>query len=700
MKLQERLCVAAVAFTTFAIVAGTPMTAKAMLMSPVDATARYNREGSDIGTNAGGRGAILYTIDGSGFDPTTLGPDTQPAYGGTVAIATNPRDETSIAGRTPGIGTNGTVWYCSSGDCGGGSPGPADLPQHVYFDLGSELPVGSVVVWVNDDPTFFTVTQADIATTTDTPTSFDPDDLDALTWSPRVTDAALDETIGTGQTLAFISPVNTRYIRFTADSDTFTGAGNIYSINEFAVNIVTASPPQGPLISPVDATARSNRDGTDDGTNAGGRGASLYTIDGSGFDPDNLGPDTEPAYGGTLAIDTNPRDETSIAGRDPGIGTNGTAWYCGSGDCGGGSPGPADLPQHVYYDLGSLLPVESVVVWTYDNPNHFGVTQVDIATTTGTPGSFDPDGMDALTWTPEVADAPLDPMVGTGQTLAFGSPVETRYIRLTVEASTWPNAGDIYSLNEFAVTVVSEPLVLSVALSGSDELILKWNSKTGKLYNLRSETDPSAALPADWPIFETHQDIASTPPENTLVIPLPADPFRLFVIEEVIAPPVSLVSDDFESGAGDWTTGSDGLGGTVWELGVPSNVGPSNANSPTNCFGTNLSADYDFDAVVWLRSPVADLTSADSASLSYFQFFEIESDFDLGTVSLLDASDNSVLAVLVPLLDGSSAGWEEVSMSLPAAALGKAVRIEFRLDSDDVNNEAGWYIDDFDLTVP
>ncbi len=234
MKLQKPLCVTALAFT---IVAGTPMTTKAAtLISPVDATARFNRDGSDDGTTNGGRGAILYTIDGSGFDLTTLGPDTQPAYGGTVAIATNPRDETSIGGRTGGIGANGTVWYCGSGDCGGGSPGPADLPQHAYYDLGSLQPVESVLIWVVDSG-FFTATQVDIATTVATPTAFDPDGMDALAWTNQVTDAILDDTIGTGQTLPFGSSVNTQYLRLTVDADTFPHNGDIYSINEFAVNI-------------------------------------------------------------------------------------------------------------------------------------------------------------------------------------------------------------------------------------------------------------------------------------------------------------------------------------------------------------------------------------------------------------------------------------------------------------------------------
>ena len=244
------------------------------------------------------------------------------------------------------------------------------------------------------------------------------------------------------------------------------------------------------------------------------------------------------------------------------------------------------------------------------------------------------------------------------------------------------------------------PLQLRVSYDGTD-LIIEWDSSDGSLYNLRSDTDPATnSDPATWPIFDGHQDLAATPPENTLSFSFPADDSRYFVVEEFPAPPVSLVSDDFESGEGDWTTGSDGLGGTAWELGAPSNVGPNSANSPTNCFGTNLAAEYDFDADVWLRSPPIDLTNAAGATLHYFQYFEIEVDFDLGKVSVVDAGNNSELAVLVPVVDGSSAGWEEVSMPLPATALGKTVKIEFRLDSDDVENRAGWYIDDFDLTVP
>ncbi|NIP93108.1 MAG: hypothetical protein GWO24_06475, partial [Akkermansiaceae bacterium] len=158
---------------------------------------------------------------------------------------------------------------------------------------------------------------------------------------------------------------------------------------------------------------------------------------------------------------------------------------------------------------------------------------------------------------------------------------------------------------------------------------------------MRSETDPSDGEPITWPIYDGRADLAATPPLNTLTIPRPVDPFRLFVVEAFPAPPVEVFSDDLESGQGEWSAGSDGDAGTTWELGSPS-LGATSANSPANCFGTNLDSEYAINADVWLRSPPIDLTTATGATMTYYQFRDIEEGFDFGTISLLDAADNSV----------------------------------------------------------
>ena len=103
---------------------------------------------------------------------------------------------------------------------------------------------------------------------------------------------------------------------------------------------------------------------------------------------------------------------------------------------------------------------------------------------------------------------------------------------------------------------------------------------------------------------------------------------------------------------------------------------------------------------MWLRSPAIDLTTAGGATLNFAAFVDIEAGFDFGSISVLDAGDDSVLAVIDPIIDGVSAGWEDVSERIPDEGLGRMIKIEFRLESDDISNFPGWYIDDVNVTVP
>ena len=71
-------------------------------------------------------------------------------------------------------------------------------------------------------------------------------------------------------------------------------------------------------------------------------------------------------------------------------------------------------------------------------------------------------------------------------------------------------------------------------------------------------------------------------------------------------------------------------------------------------------------------------------------------------MQILDADDmDAPLAEVVPTIDGQS-DWETVSRSIPAAALGKNVKLQFNFQADEFNGSAfpGWYIDDVSVTVP
>ena len=90
--------------------------------------------------------------------------------------------------------------------------------------------------------------------------------------------------------------------------------------------------------------------------------------------------------------------------------------------------------------------------------------------------------------------------------------------------------------------------------------------------------------------------------------------------------------------------------------------------------------------------------TADSNALP--QWKDIELMFDTGIVSVLDASDNSEIAVITPTVDGSSADWEKITTTLPAGALDQSIIIEWRFQSDEFGNLPGWYLDDVEVTVP
>ena len=243
----------------------------------------------------------------------------------------------------------------------------------------------------------------------------------------------------------------------------------------------------------------------------------------------------------------------------------------------------------------------------------------------------------------------------------------------------------------------------------ADSISISWESKDGNLYNLRSETDLSNSPTADWPIVGANQDIVATPPENTITFARPGDLTRFYVVECFPAPPVAVFSENFDAAAAlppGWTTGINptDTGSTTWEFGTPSGVGPGAANSPPNCAATNLGGAYGADSDIYLRTPAIDLTSASGATLNFAQWVDIEARFDSGQIRLLDAdAAEAEIAVLDMTIDGEDpADWDSYSKKLPTPALGKNVRFEFRLNTDEFDPDpfAGWYLDNVIVTVP
>ena len=123
-------------------------------------------------------------------------------------------------------------------------------------------------------------------------------------------------------------------------------------------------------------------------------------------------------------------------------------------------------------------------------------------------------------------------------------------------------------------------------------------------------------------------------------------------------------------------------------MGTPSNAlfgGPPTAQSGTNCYGTNLTADYGISSNTWLRSPAIDLSAATaSATVTFQQWIDMDEfdNLDRGTVRVLDAAGlpGTVTELGVVQTDITGLGaldWVAFSADLPAAALGQSVVLEF-----------------------
>jgi hypothetical protein len=382
---------------------------------------------------------------------------------------------------------------------------------------------------------------------------------------------------------------------------------------------------------------------------------------------------------------------------------DGSMWLS-MGTCCGGTE---DLDPFVIFDLGEVYSITSFQVWNYNESTGGNLTERGVNEVTIEYGDTEALGSTVPGIT-NFAQAP-EPVTTTyaGEVFDSFAPFSARYIKFDINSS---HGGDnaFYGLSEVQFKGTLGPLrtiQLDIDRVG-DDLVISWTSTFGKLYNLRSSIDPATdGAPATWQIFGLHQEIEATPDLNTLIIPLPADTTRLFVIEEFPKPPTTLRTEDFETGAAGWTMGSEGTDGTVWEIGTPSGfIGPFEAFGGQSCAGTNLGGDYLSGANVWLRSPAIDLTGVGGATLSFAQYRDIDDiiGINFATVSVVNAADNSLLAEIATGIDGFPIRWEEESFPVPASVLGQNVKFEFRLITDGIAEAffGGYYIDDFLLTVP
>ena len=298
----------------------------------------------------------------------------------------------------------------------------------------------------------------------------------------------------------------------------------------------------------------------------------------------------------------------------------------------------------------------------------------------------DADGRDPVAWDLEGSLDGVD-----------WSPVDSR----SSQNAFFPTDRNTYTETITLEPAKLEPFLVVAAAKSANQFALTWQSKPGEFFQVQTSADLTADT--EWSVLPTNLAIIPADASPATTTSLVADATGTANFYRVVkVPPPPLFTDGFETDLG-WTSGTGGNQTTTWQRGQSGAPGPPSANSGSNCFGTNLTDTYQFQADAWLRSPPLDLSdpAVSAASLQFRHFHEIEEGFDAGTLRLLDATTNQPLGdPLLPLVDGSSGGWQPVRIALPTDAIGRAVKLEFRLTSDGLINQAGWYIDDVVVTSP
>lgn len=249
-------------------------------------------------------------------------------------------------------------------------------------------------------------------------------------------------------------------------------------------------------------------------------------------------------------------------------------------------------------------------------------------------------------------------------------------------------------------SIAGSGICLDVEGVGGD-LVFTWENQSGKLYDILSNTDLSTA-PSTWSVWQA-DIVADASGTNMETYARPSDAKRFFALVEKDVPP--LFSEDFEADNGGFTF--DTGAGTDWAYGDPDSIGAGGSvtagnGGSVNCWGTDIGNPGFYanpTTESCLRSAVIDLTGVAAAQLTFAQALDLNG-ADTVMLNIIDDTTDAVIAANILTItdtDINAANWETVGpVTIPAVALGQAVRIEWCLDGTGgaTNDFMGWYIDD------
>ncbi|WP_150107698.1 choice-of-anchor J domain-containing protein [Pedosphaera parvula] len=179
------------------------------------------------------------------------------------------------------------------------------------------------------------------------------------------------------------------------------------------------------------------------------------------------------------------------------------------------------------------------------------------------------------------------------------------------------------------------------------------------------------------------------------------DHFYTFHTLKAIQPPWI---DNLDSGARGWTV-VPGSGTDInWTLGVPANALQTNAFSPPNAWGSDLTYTPISQADTYLYSPVLDLSGASKVTLTFQDSYDFTSQDILEIAEFMISTNSATAPVSLVVFNNGTASpdWEEEAIDLTPYA-GKTVQLVWHYAAFSLfgNSPAsGWMIDDVSVSVP
>jgi carboxypeptidase T len=149
------------------------------------------------------------------------------------------------------------------------------------------------------------------------------------------------------------------------------------------------------------------------------------------------------------------------------------------------------------------------------------------------------------------------------------------------------------------------------------------------------------------------------------------------------------LADNAEGGAGDWTSSGSN---NEWHLSTRRSQSPTHSwfcGNETGSYVSNMNCSLVSDTLI--VSP--------GANLSFDEWYSLEADWDYGYVEVNTGTGWEPLTG-APAVTGASGTWVHIIASLPVTCAGTALRVRFRMTSDELGVDEGWYLDNINTTCP